>query len=441
MLGRLRDAVADVRDAGSNATRWLGIDELAQAAAYAGSGNESWRVVGARTAVAEEPELECNAAAVECSISGGVRGHAALQALEQFAAARQASHARGEWSSAAAPLADAATARPRRWPLTPDEDRRLDEPAADGVDSALSALAALAADGASHDDETARAYESLRRALNADAAEANASPREAHHIANCQCAAPREPPSHSQPSAARPSCAPTRPRGRASEDADDARRATEAAEANARAEVPQDVARAAALARDRARTHERRCGARAREREAVRPRARRSSRGGGWRDPGPRPKRAGRGRGRCRAARACEVRSRRRASWVPSAPSARAGRAASDARRLKLDALDAALDAAEARAEPPRPPPTRVAKALGLLRDAARRREAGDIHTGAGPALETDVDAALRSLFSDADANPGAAIAAARRNRRDGRGQTPLVDGGASTTRRRSSRA
>ena len=111
MLGRLRDAVADVRDAGSNATRWLGIDE---AAAYMGSGNEKWRIVGARNAVAEEPELECNAAAVECSISGAVRGHAALQALEQFAAARQASHARGEWSSAAAPLADAATARPRR---------------------------------------------------------------------------------------------------------------------------------------------------------------------------------------------------------------------------------------------------------------------------------------------------------------------------------------
>ena len=130
MLGRLRDAVADVRDAGSNATRWLGIDELAQAAAYAGSGNERWRVVGARKAVAEEPELECNAAAVECSISAAVRGHAALQALEQFAAARQASHARGEWSSAAAPLADAATARPRRWPLTPEEDRRLDETSA-----------------------------------------------------------------------------------------------------------------------------------------------------------------------------------------------------------------------------------------------------------------------------------------------------------------------
>ena len=127
MLGRLRDAVADVRDAGSNATRWLGIDE---AAAYMGSGNEKWRIVGARNAVAEEPELECNARAVECSISGAVRGHAALQALEQFAAARQASHARGEWSSAAAPLADAATSRPRRWPLTPDEDRRLDETSA-----------------------------------------------------------------------------------------------------------------------------------------------------------------------------------------------------------------------------------------------------------------------------------------------------------------------
>ena len=76
MLGRLRDAVADVRDAGSNATRWLGIDE---AAAYMGSGNEKWRIVGARNAVAEEPELECNARAVECSISGAVRGHAALQ--------------------------------------------------------------------------------------------------------------------------------------------------------------------------------------------------------------------------------------------------------------------------------------------------------------------------------------------------------------------------
>ena len=118
MLGRLRDAVADVRDAGSNATRWLGIDELAQAAAYAGSGNERWRIVGARKAVADEPELECNAAAVECSISGAVRGHAALQALEQFAAARQASHARGEWSSAAAPLADAATARDARQQRT-----------------------------------------------------------------------------------------------------------------------------------------------------------------------------------------------------------------------------------------------------------------------------------------------------------------------------------
>ena len=81
MLGRLRDAVADVRDASSNATRWLGIDE---AAAYMGSGNEKWRIVGARSAVAEEPELECSAAAVECSISGAVRGHAALQALEQF---------------------------------------------------------------------------------------------------------------------------------------------------------------------------------------------------------------------------------------------------------------------------------------------------------------------------------------------------------------------
>ena len=43
------------------------------------------RVVSAADGVvAEEPELECNAAAVECSISGGVRGHAALQALEHF---------------------------------------------------------------------------------------------------------------------------------------------------------------------------------------------------------------------------------------------------------------------------------------------------------------------------------------------------------------------
>ena len=128
MLGRIRDAVADVRDASSNAMRVLGIDEFAQQAA--GSGTAPWRIVGARKAVAEEPELECNAAAVECSISGAVRGHAALQALEHFAAARQASHARGEWSSAAAPLADAATSRPRRWPLTPDEDRRLDETSA-----------------------------------------------------------------------------------------------------------------------------------------------------------------------------------------------------------------------------------------------------------------------------------------------------------------------
>ena len=88
MLGRLRDAVADVRDAGSNATRWLGIDELAQAAAYAGSGNERWRVVGARKAVAEEPELECDAAAMECSISGAVRGHAALGLTELISYAR-----------------------------------------------------------------------------------------------------------------------------------------------------------------------------------------------------------------------------------------------------------------------------------------------------------------------------------------------------------------
>ena len=73
--------------------------------------------------------LECDAAAVECSISGGVRGHAALQALEQFAAARRVSHARGEWSSAAAPrgrrdgAATALAADARRGP-------RLDEPAA-----------------------------------------------------------------------------------------------------------------------------------------------------------------------------------------------------------------------------------------------------------------------------------------------------------------------
>ena len=114
MLGRLRDAVADVRDAGSNATRWLGIDELAQAAAYAGSGNERWRIVGARKAVAAEPELECNAAAVECSISGGVRGHAALQALEQFAAAPGIPRQRRVVVRGGA-TADAATARPRRW--------------------------------------------------------------------------------------------------------------------------------------------------------------------------------------------------------------------------------------------------------------------------------------------------------------------------------------
>merc|ERR1711965_142890 len=238
MLGRLRDAVADVRDAGSNATRWLGIDELAPAAAYAGSGTERWRVVGARNAVAEEPELECNAAAVECSIRGAVRGHAALQALEQFAASRQASHARGEWSSAAAPLADAATARPRRWPLTPDEDRRLDEPAVDGVDSALSALAALAADSARHDDATARAYESLRRALNADAAEANASLREAHALLTNARGAART--AESQLSQRRAALQRADEAARkASEDAEDARGATEAAESNARAEVPQ----------------------------------------------------------------------------------------------------------------------------------------------------------------------------------------------------------
>ena len=75
-------------------------------------------------------------------------------------------------------------------------------------------------------------------------------------------------------------------------------------------------------------------------------------------------------------------------------------------------------------------PPTRVAKALGLLRDAARRREAGDIHTGAGPALETDVDAALRSLFSDADAGaaspPPVEIAATAEAKR--RSLTAAVD-------------
>ena len=111
MLGRLRDAVADVRDAGSNATRWLGIDELAQAAAYAGSGTEKWRVVGARSAVAAEPELECDAAAVECSISGAVRGHAALQALEHFAAALHSS------SGSSATAFRAPTMRQRSFPL------------------------------------------------------------------------------------------------------------------------------------------------------------------------------------------------------------------------------------------------------------------------------------------------------------------------------------
>ena len=168
----------------------------------------------------------------------------------------------------------------------------------------------------------------------------------------------------------------------------------------------------------------------AREREAVRPRARRSSRGGGWRDPGLGPKRAGRGRGVCRSSRAAEFLAAPRVLGAFRAISA-AERAASDARRLKLDALDAALDAAEARAEPPRrPPPTRVAQALGLLRDAARRREAGDIHTGAGPALDTDVDAALRSLFSDADAGaaspPPIEVAATAEAKR--RSSTAAVD-------------
>jgi hypothetical protein len=427
MLGRLRDAVADVRDAGSNATRWLGIDE---AAAYMGSGNEKWRIVGARNAVAEEPELECNAAAVECSISGAVRGHAALQALEQFAAARQASHARGEWSSAAAPLADAATARPRRWPLTPAEDQRLDEPAADGVDSALSALAALAADASRHDDETARAYESLRRALSSDAAEANASLREAHALLTNARGAART--AESQLASRRAALVRADEAARkAADDAEDARGATEAAEANARADVPQEVARAAALARDRARTHERRCGERARESARL----------------------SGHARGEVaaaadgaiqaldqseRAEAVCsvalhELRSSLAAPRVLGALRAisAAERAASDARRLKLDALDAALDAAEARAEPPRrPPPTRVAKALGLLRDAARRREAGDIHTGAGPALDADVDAALRSLFAEADAGaaspPPVEVAATAEAKR--RSSTAAVD-------------
>ena len=272
----------------------------------------------------------------------------------------------------------------------------------DGVDSALGALAALAADGAKQDDATARAYESLRRALNADAAEANASLRETHSLlTNARGAARTAESQLAQRRAAlqRADAAAQK----ASEDAVDACRAMEAAELNAREDA------SSSQARDRARTHERRCGERARESARL----------------------SGHARGEVAAAadgaiqaidqseRAeavasvalHELRSSLAAPRVLGALRAisAAERAASDARRLKLDALDAVLDAAEARAESPRrPPPTRVAKALGLLRDAARRRDAGDIYTGAGPSLESDVDAALRALFADADV--GAAV-------------------------------
>ena len=93
--------------------------------------------------------------------------------------------------------------------------------------------------------------------------------------------------------------------------------------------------------------------------------------------------------------------------------------------------MDAALDAAEARssrraARRPRASP----RPWDFCADAARRREAGDIHTGAGPALETDVDAALRSLFSDADAGaaspPPVEIAATAEAKR--RSSTAAVD-------------
>ena len=306
--------------------------------------------------------------------------------------------ARGEWSSAAAPLADAATARPRRWPLTPDEDRRLDEPAADGVDSALGALAALAADGAKHDDETARAYESLRRALSADAAEANASLREAHALQPTPAArAHRRVTAGPAPRGPR-----ARRRGRAESRGRRGRRAARhgGGRGERAREVPAEVARALrwrGIARGRTSDGVEKRRAKARGCPATRAGEVAAAADGAIQafDQSERAEAV------CSVA-LHELRSSLAAPRVLGALRAisAAERAASDARRLKLDALDAALDAAEARAEPPRrPPPTRVAKALGLLRDAARRREAGDIHTGAGPALETDVDAALRSLI------------------------------------------
>ena len=142
--------------------------------------------------------------------------------------------------------------RPRRWPLTPDEDRRLDDPAADGVDSALSALAALAADGARHDDETARAYESLRRALSSDTSEANASLREAHALLTNARGAART--AESQLASRRAALERADEAARkAADDADDARRRTPTSGATT-AHVCVEGARGRARARHRRRT-------------------------------------------------------------------------------------------------------------------------------------------------------------------------------------------
>lgn len=88
-----------------------------------------------------------------------------------------------------------------------------------------------------------------------------------------------------------------------------------------------------------------------------------------------------------------------------------------EARRYRLDALDAALADADADAEEaaaPRPPPVRVAKALALLRDAARRRDDGARGEAVKADPPPDVDAALSALFLDPNAPPPPVFAGPR---------------------------
>ena len=392
--------------------RWLG-DEPGRPS----TGKESWRVAGARL-TAEQPGLIRPEERVECAIRDAEHGLEVLVALEQFAAGRVASKAPAEWSAHAAGLGAAAGAggcrAGRRWPLGAGEQGALAQPCArDGLGRGVDALAAYCA--AAGGDGAGDGYASLKKLLRGDVGEAGVALAESHGllVAARQAAAASE-----QAVAARRAAV-----AKASDGLDAARRHADVARRNAvktsgRAQrefaAGGSSAPAAGTTADRASFAERKSGERALEAEARLNHERRELRCAADAAVACIAERE-----RAETVVSTALRSLRRDLAGPRAlaalrAAAAAERASLDARRRRLDDLDAALALADGElfddergATPERRAATKVSRALGLLRDAEKRRET-DPRQSPNSAAEVlardqDVDARIFALFLEGD--------------------------------------